>query len=194
MDLSGELFRTRGRAPKPIAAVVVRELEKNDLLLLDGEKGSKPSALKRLTERHHALARNIASGMALGEAAIIQGYSLSRVSILQNDPAFKELLKFYREDAERPFRDLHNRLAGMSMDAAEELAARLEEDMQAEDKKISIGQLMEITKLGADRTGFGPQSSQLNVNVDLSGRLEAARKRVAMRKLKVIEGGKEEEK
>jgi hypothetical protein len=53
---------------------------------------------------------------------------------------------------------------------------------------------MEITKLGADRTGFGPQSSQLNVNVDLSGRLEAARKRVAMRKLKVIEGGKEEEK
>jgi hypothetical protein len=194
MDLSGELFRTRGRAPKPIAAVVVRELEKNDLLLLDGEKGSKPSALKRLTERHHALARNIASGMAPGEAAIIQGYSLSRVSILQNDPAFKELLKFYREDAERPFRDLHNRLAGMSMDAAEELAARLEEDMQAEDKKISIGQLMEITKLGADRTGFGPQSSQLNVNVDLSGRLEAARKRVAMRKLKVIEGGKEEEK
>ncbi len=194
MDLSGELFRTRGRAPKPIAAVVVRELEKNDLLLLDGEKGSKPSALKRLTERHHALARNIASGMAPGEAAIIQGYSLSRVSILQNDPAFKELLKFYREDAERPFRDLHNRLAGMSMDAAEELAARLEEDIQAEDKKISIGQLMEITKLGADRTGFGPQSSQLNVNVDLSGRLEAARKRVAMRKLKVIEGGKEEEK
>lgn len=185
MDLSGELFRTRGRAPKPIAAAVVRELEPNDLILLDREKGSRPSAIKRLTERHHALARNLASGMAIHEAATLQGYSLSRVSILQGDPAFKELLEFYCEDANRPYRDLHIRLSGLALDAAEELSNRLEE----EPEKVSIGQLMELTKLGADRTGHGPQSSQLNVNVDLSGRLEAARKRVAMRKLKVIEGG-----
>jgi hypothetical protein len=192
MDLSGEILRTRGRAAKPVEAEIVRELDRADLVLLTAEKGSKPSAVKRLTERHHALARCIASGMAPGEAAIVHGYTLSRVSILQGDPAFKELLEFYREDAQRPFRDMHQRLAGISMDAAEELAARLEEDMQTEeikDKKISVGQLMEITKLGADRTGFGPQATNLNVNVDMAGRLEAARKRVAMRKLTVIEGG-----
>lgn len=185
MDLSGELFRTRGRAPKPIAAAVVRELEPSDLVLLGEEKGSKPSAIKRVTERHHALARNIASGMPISEAGMLQGYSLSRVSILQSDPAFKELLEFYREDAQRPYRDLHIRLSGLALDAAEELSNRLEE----EPEKVSIGQLMELTKMGADRTGHGPQSSQLNVNVDLAGRLEAARRRVAMRKLTVIEGG-----
>jgi hypothetical protein len=194
VELNAELFRTKGRAPKPVVAAVVRELDRGDLALLSQERGTKPSAVKRLTERHHALARNLASGMPIGEAAIFQGYTISRVSILQNDPAFKELLAFYREDAQRPYRDLHNRLSGLATDAAEELAARLEDDMQTEevkDKKISVGQLMEIAKMGADRTGFGPQTTALNVNVDLAGRLEAARKRVALRKLTVIEGGKE---
>lgn len=189
MDLAAEIFRTRGRAPKPIVAAVVRELEVNDLILLGEERGTKPSAIKRITERHHALARNLASGMPEGDAATLQGYTISRVSILKNDPAFKELLAFYREDAQRPYRDLHVRLSGLAMDAAEELSNRLEEKPE----EITIGQLTELTKLGADRTGCGPQSTNLNLNVDLAGRLEAARKRVALRKLTVIDGGKEED-
>ncbi len=199
MDLSTEIFRTRGRAARKVEASVVRELDSADMVLLSAERGViKASPIKRISERHHALARNLASGMEVGEAAILTGYDISRVSILKSDPAFKELLTFYREDAQRPYRDLHQRLSGLSMDAAEELAVRLEEDMQVEDqkeKKISIGQLMELTKMGADRTGFGPQSSSmnLNVNVDMASRLEAARRRVAMRKLTVIEGGKEGE-
>ena len=195
MDLAQEIFRTRGRAAKPVEAAVLRELEASDMVLLATERGTQASHVKRLTERHHALARNIASGMTIGDAAIFQGYTISRVSILQSDPAFKELLEFYREDAQRPYRDLHIRLSGLAMDAAEELSTRLEEDTQVEDskeKKISVGQLMELTKMGADRTGFGPQTTAVNVNIDLAGKLEAARKRVALRKLTVIEGGKDE--
>jgi hypothetical protein len=187
MELNAELFRTRGRAAVPVEAAVIRELDRADIVLLTQEKGSQASSIKRLSERHHALARNIASGMPVGDAATLQGYSASRVSILQSDPAFKELLAFYREDAQRPYRDLHVRLSGLAMDATEELSNRLEE----EPEKVSIGQLVELAKMGADRTGHGPQTSSmnLNVNVDLAGRLEAARKRVAMRKLKVINGG-----
>lgn len=168
---------------------VIRELEAGDLVLLGAEKGSKSSPIKRLSERHHALARNLAGGMAPSEAAIVCGYSLSRVSILQDDPAFKELLSFYRSDVNAQYRDLHARLSGIALDAAEEIQVRLEE----EPEKVSLAALMELTKMGADRTGFGPQSSStnLNVNVDLAGRMEAARKRVAMRKLELIEGSKE---
>lgn len=182
-DLDLTPFRTRGRAKREVVAVQVRELQRDDLLLLGEEKGSQAPALKRLTDRHHALARCLASGMRPGDAAITCGYDASRVSILQADPAFQELLNFYREDTQAAYRDLHQRLAGLSLDAAEELAHRLEEDMQLDEKKISIGQLMEITKMGADRTGYGPQSSStnVNVNVDLASRLEAARKRVAAR-------------
>lgn len=181
MDLDTEIFRTRGRASRPVGAEVVRELDRADLTLLGDEKGSRPPALKRLSERRHALARNLAGGMSPSEAAIICGYCLSRVSILQDDPAFKELLQFYRADVEAQYRDLHVRLSGLALDAADELTTRLEETPE----DISIGQLLEITKMGADRTGFGPQSSSTNVNlnVDLAGRLEAARKRVAARTL-----------
>jgi hypothetical protein len=181
MELDLDVFRTRGRAPRPVAATVVRELEGGDLALLAEEKGSQPTALKRLSDRHHALARNIAGGMEHGEAGLMSGYVASRVSILLSDPAFKELVEFYRRDVNAQYRDLHQRLSGLALDAAEELAERLE----VEPEKVSIGQLLEITKMGADRTGFGPQSSttNLNVNVDLASRLQAARERVKARPL-----------
>lgn len=179
-------FRTRGRAAKPLHAAEVRALDRADLELLSEEKGSVSTPLKRLSDRHHALARCLASGMAETDAAIACGYVISRVSVLKSDPAFQELLYFYRDEANLQYRDLHSRLAGISMDAAEELQERLEHDMQADvaNKQISIGQLMEITKLGADRTGHGPQTSNtnLNINVDLASKLEAARKRVEARK------------
>lgn len=181
MNIDPDIFRTRGRAARPVVAECVRELDATDLALLSDEKGSEAPALKRLSERHHALARNLAGGMAPGEAAIVCGYVLSRVSILQDDPAFKELVSFYRRDVEVQYRDLHQRLSGLALDAAEELSARLED----EPEKVSIGQLLEITKMGADRTGHGPQSSttNVNVNVDLAGRLQRARERVAQRQI-----------
>lgn len=175
-------FRTRGRAARDVAFAEVRALAETDIALLGAEKGSKAPPLKRLGDRHHALARCLASGMSDGDAAIACGYVQSRVSILKGDPAFQELLAFYREDTDRAYRDMHERLAGLSRDAVDELHARLEEDMEAEEKKIGIGHLLEIAKMGADRTGHGPQSSQtVNVNVGIAARLEAARRRVADR-------------
>lgn len=171
-----------------MSAVQVRELDDCDVALMAEEKGSKAPALKRLSERHHALARCLAGGMAEAEAAITCGYVLSRVSILKADPAFQELLTFYRADVESKYLDMHGVLAGLSLDAAMELRERLEEDAQADEKKIGVGQLIELTKLGADRTGFGPQSSQVNVNVDLAGRLQAARERVALRRQEPVNG------
>lgn len=181
--MPNDVFRINGRAMKPMSAVQVRELDSVDVALLGEEKGSRAAPLKRLSERHHALARCLASGMEPGDAAITCGYVLSRVSILKADPAFQELLAFYHQDVNTKYLDMHGVLAGLSQDAAMELRERLEEDIQADDKKISMTQLMELTKLGADRTGFGPQSSQVNVNVDLAGRLQAARERVAMRRI-----------
>lgn len=166
-----------------MSAVQVRELDEDDIALLGEEKGSKAPALKRLSERHHALARCLASGMEPGDAAITCGYVASRVSILQADPAFQELLAFYRQSVETKYLDMHGVLAGLSLDAAMELRERLELEMQSDEKKLTFGQLGELVKLGADRTGFGPQSSQVNVNVDLAGRLQAARERVAQRRI-----------
>jgi hypothetical protein len=176
MDLDIEMFRTRGRAAVPLAAEIVRDLERADMELLTQEKGSVAPPLKRISDRHHALARNLAAGMSDTEAGLICGYTSSRISILKADPAFKNLMEFYREGVEEVYRDLHEQLSGLAKDAAAEIAMRLEE----EPEKVSMGQLMELTKMGADRTGHGPQTSNtnLNVNVDMAVRLEAARRRV----------------
>lgn len=184
-------FRTRGRAARSIAFAEVRLLDGTDLAMLSEEKGVQAPALKRLSDRHHALARCLSSGMSEGDAALACGYVSSRVSILKSDPAFQELLAFYRDDTDRAYRDMHERLAGLSRDAVDELHTRLEDDIQAEEKKISVGQLLEIAKMGSDRTGYGPQSSQtVNVNVGIAAKLEAARRRVADRSAAalVIEG------
>lgn len=176
-----EELRTTGRPAKEVTASVVRTLTRTDLPLLVEVKGSKAPVLKRLSDRHHALARHLAQGTPPGEAAIICGYDNSRVSILLDDPTFKELMEFYRSDLDRTYRGLHEKLFSLSMDAADLLDEKLQDE--EERKKISIGQALEIVKMGADRTGYGPQATNtnVNVNVDLANRLQAARERVKNR-------------
>lgn len=183
-DLGLDLFRTRGRAAVPVSAEIVGAVTQADLELLKTEKGSKPAPLKRIGERHHAMARMLASGMKPGEVAVAVGLHPSRVSILQDDPTFQELVAFYRENVDAVYADLHTRLAGMSADAAEELRRRLEENPE----DLGLNALMEMVKLGADRTGYGPSSKQdVNVNVNIADRLQAARQRFA----KVIDHAKQ---
>jgi hypothetical protein len=178
-ELDIDMFRTTGRTAKAVAAELVRELDVADLEMLAVEKGSKAPAIKRISERHHALARAIASGMPMYEAAFICGYDISRVSILQSDPSFQELLAFYAEDKDRAFRDVQTKLAGIASDALDELQTRLEESPE----KLKVPELMQLVTMGADRTGNGPTSTQnVNVNENLAQRLEDARKRLKARR------------
>jgi hypothetical protein len=173
-----EHLRTRGRAASAVEFEVIGELTEVDLSLLDEEKGSKTPAVKRLSERHHALARHLAAGLKIGEAAAVCGYDISRVSILKDDPAFKELVKFYTETVDAAYAGMHETLAGMSLDAALLLRERMEDTPE----KMKTAELLEVAKLGADRTGHGPSSTQkVDVHIGIGDRLEAARKRIAER-------------
>lgn len=186
-----EVVRTRGRAAREAPATLVRALEPADLSALSSERGVTAPPLKRVKDRHHALARALASGMAPGVAAVAVGIQGSTVSILCADPAFKELLAFYRSETDAAYRSLHEELSGISMDAAAEIRKRLEDDEMV--GKMSLDTLTELVKMGADRTGFGPQSKSTNVNVtvDFGARLEAARRRVAERKVIDVTPGAE---
>lgn len=163
-----------GRKPAPLHAVVERELDEADIELLAVSPAPPAPELKRLGERHHALARALASGLSEGEAGALVGYDPSRVSILKASPAFQELLALYRGAKDAQFAEFHGLLAGLATDAALELRSRLEESPE----ELSAGQLMEMLRIGADRTGYGPSSKQdVTVNVNLAERLEAARQR-----------------
>lgn len=175
-------LRTSGRAPVPISCEVKRELTEADLAMLGMEKGVKPPLLKKLKDSHHGLARVLASGSSPGEASLVTGFSLSRISILQNDPSFQELLTHYRSVSHEVFADLQQRMTSISLDALEELRERLIDTPE----ELESDFLLDLVKVTADRTGHGPSSkqTQVRVNVDLAERLEAARKRSGL----VIEG------
>lgn len=156
-------------------AVKVRDLTVDDLMSAKGRKvNSVTPSIAKIRDSHHALARLLAEGRKDVEISLLTGYSPSRISILKNDPAFSELVSYYKQNVSDTFVTVHERFASLSRDAAEELQSRLDETPETFDNE----ELMELAKLTADRTGFGPKSTNVNINVDLAGRLEAARKRI----------------
>lgn len=168
-----------------LEAEVLRPLGPDDLARLSDARGSREEpTVKRMHDRHHALAKALASGMTATDAAALVGYTVSRVSVLRRDPSFKELETHYLADANKVWRDTHARMASLTADAVNELHTRLEETPEA----FGVDDLLEIGKTFADRTGFGPSSKSTNVNVtvDMSDRINAARRRADEAKL--IEG------
>lgn len=171
-------MRTVGRSAVSVDVEVVREITEDDLMLLE-EPRPKPTTpvvkvVKQLRERHHALARLLAAGIPHWEAAAITGYEPSRVSILRRDPAFQNLISFYTEKKDAAFADVHANLNGLTVDALSVIRERLEENPD----DFSNRELRELIKTGADRSGHGPTNTNIQVNVGLAQRLEAARKRV----------------
>lgn len=176
LDELGLGLRTTGRAALPLTASTGRDLTPEDLALLNSPRESTAQPVKKLRERHHALARILAQGTAPGEAAIICGYSASRVSILLSDPAFAELVEFYRDGVRERYLDAHTAMSELHIDAVEELRERLEDTPE----DFTIGHLLDVAKFSADRTGFGPSSkTEVNVKVGIADRLREAQKRVA---------------
>lgn len=163
-----------------------RELTSVDIDLAQSAQGvdlgTEVSVVKRIRHTHHALAQLVAAGRRNEEIGAIMGYSPSYISSLKSDPAFKSLIAFYKHQADEEFRaaqiSLHDRLASISMVATEELLDRVTDAPE----KFSNDQLMDLTKLSADRTGYGPQSrnTNVNLNVNLADRLESARNRARL--------------
>jgi hypothetical protein len=175
MDLDG-LTPLQGRARRDLQVEYIRDLQSSDLALLATERGIKPPGIKQLRDSHHALARILALGTHPAEASLITGYSLSRISILQSDPTFRELLEFYRGRKDEVVADVIGRMSAVHLEALAELQERLHDTAE----QFTPGMLLEIVKTLADRTGYGPTSknTQVNVNIDIAGRLERARQRV----------------
>ena len=129
-----------------------RNLTGADLALL-GPPGEGPalgeaSTITRLRTSHHLLARLLAEGRRPVEVCSIVGYSQSRISVLQRDPAFQELIEYYRGQAETAYVNVHERLATLGMCAIEELQERLETNPE----RFGNRELKEIAESTFDRS------------------------------------------
>lgn len=160
---------------------VIRELTLKDMERVGGAPALGPGNYPKRTlqvfrDRHHALARYLASGMTVVEASALTGYTTGTIHNLQGSPDFIELKEHYKGCAQDEFRDFNSALASLGKQALVELQNRLEENPE----HFSSKELRELTSAMMDRIGHGPQTSSknVNINVNLADRMEAARKRV----------------
>jgi hypothetical protein len=145
-------------------------------------EGDDPSDLKRIKERHHSVARQIAGGLDQRMVAKLCGYTESYLSILLNNPAMRELVELYRIQQGAAAQVITEKLKTVGMKALE----RLDEKIEA--GELSNQELLAASKLGLDRSGHGPASSQhiieekhLFDHAELLRRNEEARSRNAKR-------------
>lgn len=129
LDL-GKMAPARGRRSTQVEYVVLRELNARDYDLLQNppKLGATTPEVQRMTNRHHSLARLLAEGRSGVECSAITGHSNSRISILQDDPAFAELIAFYKSQLGVVYLSVHERLAALGISCMEELQARIEDN------------------------------------------------------------------
>jgi len=160
----------------PTSFTLGRELTEEDALVLTQARAPKHASLKRITYRHKAMARAIAAGVPLPEVAMNFVISINTLYELMKNPAFKEMVEYHARVEESEM-TIGEKLVMVGKQSLDRLGERLDDDEEA--KKITIPQLLEIAKSASDRTGFGPASTNVsvNVNADLASRMKAARER-----------------
>lgn len=151
-----------GSLPKEHHVAYGRDLTEGDMEALALPRPNGPArTLQRIHSSHHALARSLAVGMKATEASLVTGYSPGRISQLQRDPAFQALVADYSAEARSVFADFGARIMNLGLDGIEKLHERLHDH----EEQWTVNSLLDLVKMCADRSGFGP-GSQVNLRVD----------------------------
>jgi hypothetical protein len=167
---------------KDLIVEVVKELSEEDLRLasearaksrkrtgkagdslLNNDGGSdiaQLSGIRYLRPRHHRQAELIAQGRTAKDVAMIVGVDQARMSVLLQDPAFIELVSYYRDQQIGTMHDygiqFRADLLDVSHVALREIQSRLDDEEIK--KKLPLGELRKCVELGADRTVAPPRS------------------------------------
>lgn len=165
----------------PLTLGTPRPLSREDLALLKEKRADKP-VLQRLRDPHHKLARFLAMGHTNAAAGALAGYSINRVSMFLQDPAFKQLVEEYRKIVTDSFKeqvDEYMALSVSNMVKSERMIAEHLDKADEEGELLPLSKLDTISQGRMDRFGYGKKQTNLNVNVDFASQLEKARQRSA---------------
>lgn len=148
---------------KVITCTIEGAIEAEDLRrLLDRRSaaevpmGLQAGDLAKVREQHHVVARYVASGMQQTIIASLTGYTEAYVSVLLNNPAMQELIGYYRSNHINAAAAVGEKLKHVALKAVEKLEGQLDDD------ELGANELIQVAKLGLDRSGHGPSSKVVN--------------------------------
>lgn len=168
----------RGRQPKERPVHEVGELTRADLEKLKTRRDT--PVVQRFRDPHHRLARCLAMGMRVTEAAEECGFSEARVYMFNADPAFSNLVEHYRGVVTQEFKEATQGYMGLLVSnqmKAERMIAEKLDKADEEGELPPTRDLLAIARDAADRTGAGKKSTNVNLNIDFAAQLEGAIKR-----------------
>jgi hypothetical protein len=131
----------------------IRDLTAEDIQSLSKRAayGSQQGQLtQKLRAPHHTLARLIAEGKKHPQCALITGYTVEYIVMMERDPAFKELVAYYKDNVVEAYANVHERLAELGGLAMDILKERMSDPEQV--KKMTPGALREIMNDALDRS------------------------------------------
>lgn len=160
----------RGRPPVVFRMEVERELTNEDLFrfqVMNDQPLQSAPIIQRLREVHQRAARLVAAGKSHVEVGIETGRSAQRIGDLCRDPAFKELVEYYRTQIEEveivsaaiAFRDY----ADINDLARGEILGRLEDPTKIKD--VPIDELRRLMTDTGDRTHMPPKTAAPIVSI-----------------------------
>lgn len=129
------------------------------------------TSVAKLRTSHHNLARLLAEGSTMEVTALITGYTVDRIAALKLVPAFQELIAFYGMQKSDTEVDINARLKQIGVDSLEVLHERLTDAPEG----FKNEELMKLSSLTLDRSGFGPTTTQKNLNVNAVGTIAELR-------------------
>lgn len=161
--MMSNLLNARGAIAAPLFLEVIRELVPADLIDLINAPAQAVPVLQRIRAIHHRQAVLLAEGRTINEVAAIVGTTPARLQQLTKDPAFSELMGYYKdqiitamlEDAAR----IKDKLVDAGEMAVDEMIVRLESDQLR--SAMPIGEVRKIAEMALDRTVAPPKATSV---------------------------------
>jgi hypothetical protein len=129
---------------------------------------------QRYRVSHHAVAMMLAAGLEPFEIERRTGFTRRRLTILQADPTFQELITYYAKREQEKFvpliEEVNELKAHNTLVANRQIRDRLERDDEEEVPRISMSQL--ITIAGSTKTVDHKHSGSVDLNI--AARLDRA--------------------
>lgn len=121
--------------------------------------------IRVLRAGHHHLAQLIAQGVDIVAASLVTGKSTSTIKLLIDDPAFKELLAYYKAQQEVVEGDLVKRTQTIGLLASEILQERMEESPE-KFTNSELRQLLEMATTPGRGGGSVPGKGDVNIQLN----------------------------
>jgi hypothetical protein len=123
--------------------------------------------IERLRSLHHRIARVLAGFDGnVAAAASVLGMDPGRIRSLKGNPAFLELVAFYRDRGDEVILDLKARMELLAHDSLAELHERL---IGEPETSLSNGEVINLVESLLDRLGHAPVQKGVVANVTLTG-------------------------